>query len=328
MYKVLVVIHDVGVSREICAALRGEGYQAFEGRGFEEAWRYALGFKPDLILCGMDFPGADGSRLVEKLQQNAKTSVIPVVVLGGGGRFRDPRLGLGLGVDACLEAPFAVEDLLVLVRKQREKVQGYRQGERSKLLHCIACLADAIPGTRELDGMGESLDPIPAITKSARAVAERWGRLSDLQLELAEVRMRFKEELMEIVVTELMDNAMKASREGARVIVRLDRVGLDALITVVDEGRGMGEEKQRRLMEGLEFGVSGIRGVDGLGLGLAMVQFIARAFCGEVILYRRPKAGTAVRLRLPVVVSEQVGMTQRLGRGVDFWCQTTVPFCP
>jgi len=140
--------------------------------------------------------------------------------------------------------------------------------------------------------------------------------------------MRFKEELIEIVVTELMDNAMKASREGARVIVRLDRVGSDALITVVDEGRGLAEEKQRRLREGLEFGLLGIRGGDGLGLGLAMVQFIARAFRGEMILYRRPKVGTAVRVRLPVVVSEHVGTTQRSGRGMEFWCQTTVPFCP
>jgi two-component system sensor histidine kinase PilS (NtrC family) len=102
----------------------------------------------------------------------------------------------------------------------------------------------------------------------------------------------------------LARNALEAMPEGGRLDVALRRVGGDVVLTVRDEGRGLGRDEQRRIFEPLH-GVRAGRG----GLGLAIVFRIVREHGGDIGVRSAPDAGTEVDVRLPVVAAPTAAAT-------------------
>jgi signal transduction histidine kinase len=99
---------------------------------------------------------------------------------------------------------------------------------------------------------------------------------------------------LETAIDALLDNALRASRRGASVILRARREDDDVRLEVVDEGAGMTPEVMKRAVE-IGFSTSGRRGV-----GLSVAKFVAYAHGGGFQVSSRPGEGTTVALILPV----------------------------
>jgi signal transduction histidine kinase len=106
---------------------------------------------------------------------------------------------------------------------------------------------------------------------------------------------------IERLIDNLLSNAVKYTQEGGRVEIRLREENGEAVLEVADNGPGIAEhhlphifEKFYRVREGER---SSGRGV---GLGLAFVQWIARAHGGEVRVRSRVGEGTTFEVRLPL----------------------------
>jgi two-component system sensor histidine kinase PilS (NtrC family) len=93
----------------------------------------------------------------------------------------------------------------------------------------------------------------------------------------------------------LARNALEAMPGGGRLGVRLRRQGGDVVLTVHDEGRGIGRDEQRRLFEPSRSGTS-----VGTGIGLAIVFRIVREHGGDISVRSAPGEGTRVDVRLPL----------------------------
>ena len=74
------------------------------------------------------------------------------------------------------------------------------------------------------------------------------------------------------------------------------RVEPDLVLTVRDQGRGMGGDEQRRLLEPLA-----AAGRTGAGLGLAIVFQIVRQHGGDIAVLSAAGHGTQFDVRLPLV---------------------------
>ena len=98
------------------------------------------------------------------------------------------------------------------------------------------------------------------------------------------------------VLWNLARNAFEAMPEGGRFDVRLRREGGDVVLSVRDQGRGMGKEEQRRLFEPFHSASPA-----GTGLGLAIVYRIVREHGGDISVRSAPERGTEVEVRLPLV---------------------------
>jgi two-component system, OmpR family, sensor histidine kinase TctE len=140
----------------------------------------------------------------------------------------------------------------------------------------------------------------------------RRGRI-DLEIEVPDEPLvaRGSEALLFEAVSNLLDNALRASRRDGRVVLRGARDGeagwLD--VAVLDEGPGIEASRLERVGERFGGGEEAVEGPgsERTGLGLAIVAAIARAHGGELRLRNRTARGLAASFRL----AEAVPMLRR-----------------
>lgn len=104
------------------------------------------------------------------------------------------------------------------------------------------------------------------------------------------------------VLANLLDNSRKFSPAGSTVTVRLVEDGDDAVLDVIDEGRGIPPRDRERVFERFERIEDPMRmTTSGAGLGLAIVRALVTALGGRVGIVDEPRRGTTVRVRLPLL---------------------------
>ena len=104
--------------------------------------------------------------------------------------------------------------------------------------------------------------------------------------------------LLDVVLDNLVENAIRHAGSGARVDVRARGLAGAVELEVADTGAGIPAEHLGRVFERFHR-VEGSRTGPGTGLGLAIVKHIAEARRGRVGIESTEGAGTTVRVVLP-----------------------------
>jgi two-component system, OmpR family, phosphate regulon sensor histidine kinase PhoR len=104
--------------------------------------------------------------------------------------------------------------------------------------------------------------------------------------------------LLDVVLDNLVENAIRHAGSGARVDVRARGLAGAVELEVADTGSGIPAEHLGRVFERFHR-VEGSRTGPGTGLGLAIVKHIAEARRGRVAIESAEGAGTTVRVVLP-----------------------------
>jgi PAS domain S-box-containing protein len=107
-----------------------------------------------------------------------------------------------------------------------------------------------------------------------------------------------------MAIDELIDNAVKFSPDGGRIVVSAARAenakAAGVEISVVDRGKGMSDEEQEAAFgEFVQGDTSDTRPFGGLGLGLAFVKRVAEGHGGSVSCLSRPAEGSSFTVFLP-----------------------------
>lgn len=105
-------------------------------------------------------------------------------------------------------------------------------------------------------------------------------------------------------VSNLLDNAIKYSPNGAQVHVRVDKSEDKAIVSVIDNGPGIRSKDLPRVFEKFfrarpQFDDD----VPGTGLGLAIVKTIAEQHQGQVWVESEPDKGSIFTIALPLLVN-------------------------
>jgi len=104
---------------------------------------------------------------------------------------------------------------------------------------------------------------------------------------------------LEMLLNNLVSNAVKYNRDGGRVDVKLSRKDTDMAIEVSDTGIGMSEEEVQRLFgEFVRIKNKKTRDILGSGLGLSIVKKIISLYDGEVRVTSEPDVGSTFTVRL------------------------------
>lgn len=106
---------------------------------------------------------------------------------------------------------------------------------------------------------------------------------------------------LEIILNNLVSNALKYNREGGRVDVRLERLGgAGARLSVEDTGIGMTPEESARLFaDFVRIRNEQTRDIPGSGLGLSIVRKLAHLYGGEAGVRSEPGRGSCFHVDLP-----------------------------
>jgi two-component system phosphate regulon sensor histidine kinase PhoR len=113
--------------------------------------------------------------------------------------------------------------------------------------------------------------------------------------------IRADEMRLQEVLYNLLDNAVKYSRQGAEIRLRARRLDGRLTLTVSDSGIGIGKEDLPRIFERF-YRVDKARSSElgGTGLGLSIVKHIAQLHGGRVEAESELGRGTIIRIVLPV----------------------------
>lgn len=107
---------------------------------------------------------------------------------------------------------------------------------------------------------------------------------------------------LELALVNLMDNAIKYAKEGGKIRVEARMRGArTAEIRLSDCGPGIPKEEQRRIFERFVRGKGARESqVRGSGIGLALVQHIARSHGGQVWVESETGSGSTFFLTIPI----------------------------
>ena len=111
------------------------------------------------------------------------------------------------------------------------------------------------------------------------------------------------EEMIEQVLINLLDNAVKYTGENGRIIIR---AGLEAKflkIDIEDTGQGIQAEHLDRIFERFyRVDTSRSRATGGTGIGLAVVKGLVEAHGGRVWAESTPGQGSAFHFTMPAAI--------------------------
>ena len=165
-----------------------------------------------------------------------------------------------------------VDDLLVLARQERPEIAL----AEFDLGHALAEVAD------EFDA--------PARARGVELVRDL----------AAGVRIEADRDAIKRAAANLLENAVRVSTEGERVVIECGEASSWAWIAIADEGPGIPEENTERIFDRFWRSDAGRGRLDGgTGLGLPIVRRIVESHSGEIRLTSEVGKGSTFLLWLP-----------------------------
>ena len=205
-------------------------------------------------------------------------------------QLRTPLTGLRLRLEAASAKSdqSAVRDELAAAEHETERL--------ARLLSELLTLA----GERERP----SPEPVD-VADAAAAACERWrapAERSGHELGIDEgdpVEVCSSTEDLAAMLDNLIENSLHYSPARTRVTIGWRTEGKRVRIAVTDEGPGISENEREQVFERFYRGSASQGGAPGTGLGLNVVEALAKRWEGEASLANRPEGGARAEIVLP-----------------------------
>ena len=210
-----------------------------------------------------------------------------------------------------LKAPLvAVEGYLRLLQEGADPETAAREVDRSlvRLDGMRKLIVDLLDLTRIESGQKAREFASVDLVEVARAAIETalpaaQERSIALELHAPDpVVMQADRGEIEIMLNNLVSNAVKYNRDGGRVDVTLSDGPAGVTMVVKDTGIGMTKEETAKLFgEFVRIKNAKTRNILGSGLGLSILRKLATLYGGDVTVASQPDVGTTFTVHLPAV---------------------------
>lgn len=210
-----------------------------------------------------------------------------------------------------LTALVGLTDTLALGKVSPERQRSMLDALRGQALSINQQVTNLLDMARLRSGnieLNEAWQPVEeVIGATLQLVRSQWKEREitvDLPPDLPP--LRFDAVLVERVLWNLLENAIKYSAADTPVDLIVRRVGDWVDVMVCDGGPGLPQDGSEELFGMFRRGQIE-SSIPGVGLGLSIARGIAEAHGGEVQAENRPGGGACFRLRLPVGISPSPG---------------------
>ena len=160
-----------------------------------------------------------------------------------------------------------------------------------------------------LSGLEENASPsresVNLLELSDEVVHRLASKAAERKIELSAtgdpVEIQGITSVLEEMIYNLLDNAIKYNREGGSVAITVQQGSGTATLTIADTGSGIPKSEHERIFERFyRVDKSRNKAIPGTGLGLSIVKHGAMLHDGEIELESDEGAGTRVIMRFPV----------------------------
>lgn len=124
MQRILVIEDSTEYRNFIGELLRLCGYGLLEAEDGETGIRLAEEADPDLIICDLHLPRADGFCTLQTIRKNERDHHIPFIFMSGDSDPLHIHHGLNLGAEAYLVKPLSANDFVTTVRSHLAAAAG------------------------------------------------------------------------------------------------------------------------------------------------------------------------------------------------------------
>ncbi|MBI4763702.1 MAG: sigma-54-dependent Fis family transcriptional regulator [Deltaproteobacteria bacterium] len=115
-FQILIVEDDPQEADLLSQELADNGYKILWAEDGEKALQLIKQSLPDLVLLDILLPNMDGFEVVKQIKDNAKTHIIPVIMVTALADMDERVKGLDSGADDYITKPFKTFELLARVR--------------------------------------------------------------------------------------------------------------------------------------------------------------------------------------------------------------------
>ncbi|WPP01310.1 ATP-binding protein [Pseudomonas sp. HR96] len=261
-----------------------------DGRRLSIATR-SLGSEPGQLVLLTDLTGT--RQLQEQLARHERLSSLGRMVASLAHQIRTPLSAALLYASHLVEQPLPVETQQRFAGRLKERLHELEHQVRDMLVFARGELP-----------LTDRLTP-QALFKALQAAAE--VKTQDLairwQCDVRQGELLCNRDTLVGAMLNLIENAIQASAGQARLKVHMYRRGHELRVTISDSGAGIEPQILARLGEPF-FTTK----TTGTGLGLTVVQAVARAHQGELLLHSRVGRGTCAIVRLPLIAEQVVSV--------------------
>jgi two-component system, OmpR family, alkaline phosphatase synthesis response regulator PhoP len=120
MHKILLGEDEEFVARSYVRKLQVEGFEVIHAHNGEEALKFLLAEKPDLVILDLMMPLKTGFEVLQELKGDAYKAVrsIPIIVASNLGQKSDIDTALSLGaIDFLVKSNISLKELVAKVRE-------------------------------------------------------------------------------------------------------------------------------------------------------------------------------------------------------------------
>ena len=237
MTRVLIVEDEPDLADPLAYLLQREGFDVEIAEDGPAALDAFATRGADIVLLDLMLPGMPGTEVCRVIRTTAKT---PIIMLTAKDSEVDIVVGLELGADDYVTKPYSSRELLARMRAVLRRTAAQEVDVDERVVDGGRVVIDVDRHTVAVDG-----ETIP---------------------------MPLKEfELLEVLLRNLVDNALRYSPEGGRVVVSLDATARS--LQVADDGPGIPPAERAQMLT--RFARGSAVEAEGCGLGLSIVGRIA-----------------------------------------------------
>ncbi|MGA4992820.1 sensor histidine kinase [Nonomuraea bangladeshensis] len=205
--------------------------------------------------------------------------------------LRTPLAGLRTLLEVALADPDADADALRAACEEALALGGHQE----RLVEALLALATSERGVTRRD----TVDLAHVVEEALGARRDQATENGiDLAAHLTPAVTAGDPGLIESLVTNLLDNAVRHNHPGGHVKVTTRTVGTQVALTVANSGPVIPKDQVQRLFQPFQRLAPDRHGPrDGYGLGLAIVDAVTRAHRATLVTEARPEGGLSITVR-------------------------------
>ncbi len=288
MATLLVIDDSAAHRREIVGAIEPHGLfdsilQAADG---PQGLQLLLNEEIDFVVCDLELPGFDGSKILHVKQASPTARAIPIIFLTGSSD-RDRKAGLlELGAQDVIDKPFYAPDLVARVKLHMKTKRLYDELRAKSDLMTHLSTTDAVTGLRTRRFATEVL---------AIEVLRARRYETPLAILMADIDhfKRVNDEYGHLAGDEVLAGVSRVLLDQLRVTDVAGRYGGEEILVVLSQngvdGAEVLAERWRMAVEGAEFDTPDGRKVQ-VRISVGVAQFDPSMENGEALIARADSA--------------------------------------
>jgi two-component system, OmpR family, sensor kinase len=212
--------------------------------------------------------------------------------------LRSPLTRLRTEIEVAMRRPRDLEEYQRILALTLEEIQ--RLGGLTENLLALARL-DSGEGREVTSRYTRLASVVDGVVARFSATAKAKHIALCVDPAAADVAVRLAASMVEVIVANVIDNAIKFSPAGSRVDLNVVGTGDEAVITIADRGPGIPVDELPHVFERFYRGrLPRAVGASGVGLGLAIVHTLVERQHGRIDIESEVGLGTEVTIRLPI----------------------------